>query len=167
MDNNFEKVSLGFAEFVSQLLHETFDAVLSAQNYQLEKYSEFEKALSLSNQQFKELYISDDEIKEKEIEIFGVSIKEKIQITNNLLTSIKRIIKDFDQEKAVEKNKLTNFGVTILEQKVIELIVDEKKEPIFMASIVIEGTTIGTTTDFDGNYTLETKSGTYNLIFSL
>ncbi|OFY89139.1 MAG: hypothetical protein A2236_04335, partial [Bacteroidetes bacterium RIFOXYA2_FULL_33_7] len=45
-------------------------------------------------------------------------------------------------------------------------IVDEKKEPIFMASIVIEGTTIGTTTDFDGNYTLETKSGTYNLIFS-
>lgn len=130
MDNNFDKVSLGFAEFVSQLLHETFDAVLSAQNYQLEKYSEFEKALSLSNGQFKELYISDDEINEKEIKIFGVSIKDKIQITSDLMTSIKEIVKDFNIEKGIEKNKLTNFGAAILEQKVIELLADEKKEKL-------------------------------------
>lgn len=130
MDNNFDKVSLGFAEFVSQLLHETFDAVLSAQNYQLEKYLEFEKALSLSSRQFKELYISDDEINEKEIKIFGVSIKDKIQITSDLMTSIKELVKDFDVEKGIEKNKLTNFGAAILEQKVIELLADEKKEKL-------------------------------------
>ncbi|MBI1937945.1 MAG: hypothetical protein HYS25_07450 [Ignavibacteriales bacterium] len=130
MDNNFDKVSLGFAEFVSQLLHETFDAVLSAQNYQLEKYSEFEKALSLSSRQFKELYISDDEINEKEIKIFGVSIKDKIQITGDLMTSIKEVVKDFDVEKGIEKNKLTNSGAAILEQKTIELLADEKKEKL-------------------------------------
>ncbi|MDY3070128.1 MAG: TonB-dependent receptor [Parabacteroides sp.] len=34
-------------------------------------------------------------------------------------------------------------------------VVDEKGEPVIGASIVVKGTTVGTVTDFDGNFTLE------------
>jgi hypothetical protein len=127
MENDFSKVSLGFAEFVSQLLHETFDAVLSAQNYQLEKYSEFEKALSISNEKFKELYLSDADIKSKEIEIFGVALAEKMIISDVLIAVITGTVKDFDQAKAISNNTLTKFGFDISQQAVLSAIVEEKK----------------------------------------
>jgi len=38
--------------------------------------------------------------------------------------------------------------------------------PLPFANVFIKGTTIGTTTDFDGNYTLQANSGTYTLVFS-
>lgn len=34
---------------------------------------------------------------------------------------------------------------------------DDKGEPVIGANVIIKGTTIGTTTDFDGNYSLDTK----------
>ncbi len=39
-------------------------------------------------------------------------------------------------------------------------------EPIMSANVMVEGTTIGTTTDFDGNYSLKLEEGTYTLVFS-
>lgn len=39
-------------------------------------------------------------------------------------------------------------------------------EPLSFASVVIKGTTIGTETDLDGNYTLTVDPGTYTLVFS-
>lgn len=39
-------------------------------------------------------------------------------------------------------------------------------EPLPFANVVIEGTTIGTTTDIDGNYSLEVKPGLYNVTAS-
>lgn len=126
----FEKVSLGFAEFVSQLLQETFDAVLSAQNYQIEKYSEFEKALSISDDKFKELYISDEDFQVKEIELFGVSITENMLVNENLLSSIKSIIAEFDVSKYIRNNKLTFDGKKELESNVIKLLVAEKRNKI-------------------------------------
>lgn len=130
---DFSKVSLGFAEFVSQLLHETFDAVLSAQNYQLEKYSALEKALGTSTLKFKELYITDDEIKEKEIEFFGAALMENMIIPDDMLISLKETVPDFDpemQDKAIRKGKLTPYGVTLLADFVLESLVAEKKGEI-------------------------------------
>ena len=40
------------------------------------------------------------------------------------------------------------------------------QEPLPFANVLIEGSTEGTTTDFDGLYTLELSEGTYTLIFS-
>ena len=37
-------------------------------------------------------------------------------------------------------------------------VVDEKGEPVIGASIVVKGTTVGTVTDFDGNFILEVPS---------
>ena len=39
-------------------------------------------------------------------------------------------------------------------------------EPMAFANVLVKGTTIGTTSDFDGKYQLELDAGTYTLIFS-
>ncbi len=51
--------------------------------------------------------------------------------------------------------------------KVFGKVTDEVGAPIFGASVYIEGTTVGTTTDFDGNYLIENApTGSYNLVAS-
>ena len=129
----FSKVSLGFAEFVSQLLHETFDAVLSAQNYQLEKYSALEKALGISTRDFRESFVNDDEIKEKEVELFGAPLSENMIIPDDLLSRVKELVPDFGpemQDKAIRKGKLTSYGVTLFADVPLESLVAEKKGEI-------------------------------------
>ena len=39
-------------------------------------------------------------------------------------------------------------------------------EPMAFANILVKGTTIGTTSDFDGKYQLELEPGTYTIVFS-
>lgn len=39
-------------------------------------------------------------------------------------------------------------------------------EPLSFANVIIKGTTIGTQTDMDGNYTISVKAGSYTLVFS-
>ena len=39
-------------------------------------------------------------------------------------------------------------------------------EPLAFANILVKGTTIGTTSDFDGKYQLELEPGTYTIVFS-
>lgn len=42
--------------------------------------------------------------------------------------------------------------------KVTGQVLDENGEPVIGASVVVKGTTIGTVTDFDGNFTLDVPS---------
>lgn len=44
-------------------------------------------------------------------------------------------------------------------------ITDEKKQPLSFAGVYAEGTTLGATSNIDGNYKLELKPGTYVLVF--
>jgi len=41
-----------------------------------------------------------------------------------------------------------------------------ENEPLPFANVFIKGTTIGTTTEFEGNYTIKVAPGTYTLVFS-
>jgi len=41
-----------------------------------------------------------------------------------------------------------------------------QNEPLPFANVFIKGTSIGTTTDFDGNYSIRAAAGTYTLVFS-
>lgn len=45
-------------------------------------------------------------------------------------------------------------------------VIDENKEPMIGVSILIVGTSTGTVTDFDGNYTLNVPQGSKELQFS-
>ena len=57
----------------------------------------------------------------------------------------------FGQEKAVITGKVTDKEMN--------------NEPLPFANVFIKGTSVGTTTDFDGNYTLF-KRGSATLVFS-
>jgi hypothetical protein len=92
MPNDFSKVSLGFAEFVSQLIHETFDAILDSQNYQLDKYNELESALNTPNSLFMNKYISKEEYIEFQISFLGFAPEKSIHLTQANIDLINSII---------------------------------------------------------------------------
>lgn len=61
-------------------------------------------------------------------------------------------------------------SVTFSQSKgtIIGIVLDKEvnNSPLPFANVFIKGTTIGTTTEFEGNYILQVKPGTYTLIFS-
>ena len=122
---NFSPVSLGFAEFVSQLIQETFEATLSAQNYQIEKYTELVNSLSLSDERFKEMYLSDDSLVEKELNIFDVIIVAKMSVKEDLFNIIEEI---FETTKGiVYQKRLTIDGAKKLKEYVLDSLITERK----------------------------------------
>ena len=46
------------------------------------------------------------------------------------------------------------------------IVTDETGEPLIGAGVLVEGTTIGTITGIDGDYTLSVPAGAVNLVFS-
>ncbi|MCB0510494.1 MAG: carboxypeptidase-like regulatory domain-containing protein, partial [Bacteroidetes bacterium] len=46
------------------------------------------------------------------------------------------------------------------------IIDDENAETLIGVSVVVEGTTIGTITDLDGNYSLSLDPGSYTIVYS-
>ena len=59
-------------------------------------------------------------------------------------------------------NNLT-FSQSIIIGKVID---EEFNETMPFANVLVKGTNIGVTTDFDGNYSINVQPGTYTLVFS-
>ncbi|WP_405221841.1 hypothetical protein [Dokdonia sp. Asnod1-B02] len=125
---NFSEVGLGFSEFVGQLLQETFDATLSAQNHQLEKYRELQEALNLSYDAFKKDYLNEEMIADKELAQFGALIENLGVITDDQLSYLET---QFDSLKGiVYRGKLTKDGVQKVKNLTIENLVDEYKGSI-------------------------------------
>lgn len=58
------------------------------------------------------------------------------------------------------------IAIGLQAQEVSGTITDENNAPIPGVSVIIEGTTTGTITDLDGNYTLKVEPGTVKLVFS-
>lgn len=125
---SFDKVSLGFAEFVSQLLRETFDAAIFSQNHQIEQYAQLEKSLNLSNDKFYEQYITHEALHEREIEVFGRAITPQSTIDENFVDLVKIIFTDI--KGILHNKKITINGAKIIKNFLIEEIVDEKKAAI-------------------------------------
>ncbi|MFR9165887.1 MAG: SusC/RagA family TonB-linked outer membrane protein [Dysgonomonas sp.] len=73
----------------------------------------------------------------------------------------------------MERLKLTilclflGIGIAMSQtQSVSGLVVDEAGEPVIGATVAVKGTTVGTTTDLDGNFSLSVPNGTKNLTVS-
>ena len=121
----FKEVSLGFAEFVSQLIQETFDAILSSQNYQLEKFQELESKLDLPNKLFAEMYLSEVEIENEIHLIYGTELKKNMVISKGLISILNEL---FDvPDEIISKGKLTSTGFVFLTDYAIDKIVDRHK----------------------------------------
>lgn len=127
MSNDFSKVSLGFAEFVSQLIHETFDAILDAQSYQLEKYSELENALTLSNKLFRKKYISDAEFLGFQEENLGFSPQKNSALSENNIDVLRTFFNPDDFVQSVEKKRLTDFGFKRIDEYCTDKLIESKK----------------------------------------
>lgn len=122
---NFNEISLGFAEFVAQLLQETFDAALSAQNHQIERYAELTNILNLSASQYSGLYLTNQDLLNKELELFGLPLKEEIMVTEEMLDRIENLVEDTSD--LIKEERLTSFGVSSLKDITLEITVEEKK----------------------------------------
>ncbi len=59
------------------------------------------------------------------------------------------------------------FSITAVAASISGKISDEKNQPLPFVNVYIKGTTIGTTANVDGNYSLELNPGEYNLVFRL
>ncbi|MCO6176226.1 hypothetical protein NHF50_14340 [Flavobacterium sp. NRK F10] len=122
---NFKEVSLGFSEFVSQLIQETFDAILSSQNYQLEKYAALESKLNLPNNAFIKNFISNDEIEAKKYEYFGFKIEKQMVVNENLINFLTETFES--NQNLVFNKKLTNAGYNAITEYVSDILVEERK----------------------------------------
>jgi hypothetical protein len=130
MATDFTKVSLGFAEFVSQLIHETFDAILDSQNYQLDKYTELEIALNTPNGMFQKNYLSEEDIKEYQLSIFGIELKANIPVTETISSTLNDIISTENIHKATQGNALTEYGLSALTEFSLSKLIELKKSKI-------------------------------------
>jgi len=63
---------------------------------------------------------------------------------------------------------LLTYGFTSAQTGTLagSIIDGEFVEPMAFANVIVKGTTIGTTSDFDGKYQLELEPGTYTIVFS-
>lgn len=64
---------------------------------------------------------------------------------------------------------LVGFLATAQEKGILKGLVTDKElnnEPLPFANVVLKGTTIGATTDFDGNYIFKVPAGTHTVVFS-
>jgi TonB-linked SusC/RagA family outer membrane protein len=59
-----------------------------------------------------------------------------------------------------------SMGITFAQTRVTGKVVDENGEPVIGASILVKGTTIGTVTDIDGNFTLTVPAEGKTLVIS-
>lgn len=63
---------------------------------------------------------------------------------------------------------LLTYGFTSAQTGTLagSIIDGEFVEPMAFANVIVKGTTVGTTSDFDGKYQLELEPGTYTIVFS-
>lgn len=121
-----QEVSLGFAEFVSQLIQETFEAVLSSQNYQLERYAELQGRLNLPNEAYRTAYHIDDKVGERVQQYFGFQLDRGAPVDQALNDFL---VDNFDDISTFidANNILTPVGYEAVEEFIINLIITEEK----------------------------------------
>lgn len=131
MDNDFSKVSLGFAEFVSQLIHETFDAILDSQNYQIDKYLGLEKALNTANIEFAKKYLSPEEINEHILDEVGFELKANMILTDEQIVSLSYILSEIESKEVI-KSKLNKIQYDEIYNHLLEVLINTKKSKLQM-----------------------------------
>ncbi len=97
-----------------------------------------------------------------DIDFTNTTIEE---ILNSILENTGLIYSIVDKDIVISKKKATKNSPQqefIIKGKVT----DETGESLIGVNIIIEGTTTGTVTDFDGNYTLEVSDPNISLVFS-
>ncbi len=125
--SDFQYVSLGFAEFVGQLLTETFEATINAQQYQLRRYTELQAAIDLPDEQFLLQFIDPQLVLTRETLIAGSPIARQMIVPPERQAFILELTEEFEEESVIFKNRLTNYGFEALRAVMDEQLVSEQK----------------------------------------
>ena len=125
--SDFQYVSLGFAEFVGQLLTETFEATINAQQYQLRRYAELQAAIDLPDEQFLLQFIDPQLVLTRETLIAGSPIARQMIVPPERQAFILELTEEFEEESVIFKNRLTNYGFEALRAVIDEQLVAEQK----------------------------------------
>ena len=72
----------------------------------------------------------------------------------------------FSTLRTMMLSALLLLGMAAEARVVTGVVKDQTGETIISATIMVQGTTIGTVTDFDGNYSIEVPDGATTLVFS-
>ena len=132
MNSDFSKVSLGFAEFISQLIHETSDAILDSQFYQIEKISEIKQMLELSNNEFRAKFILDSEFIIFQENLLGFKPELGLKLTEVQILNLNELLNEDELNIISKESKLTNLGLEVLIKYCEEKIVQLKKSKIIL-----------------------------------
>ena len=125
--SEFERVSLGFAEFVGQLLNETFEATVEAQQHQLRRSAELEAALNLNDTLFLQTYVDQQTVLDKEMEIAGAPIARQMLLHDSVQAGILSLTEEYEEESIIYQNRLTNYGFESLREVIDEIVVEEQR----------------------------------------
>ena len=78
---------------------------------------------------------------------------------------MKKII-DFSKRAAILLVLLLSTTVLVAQHRVTGVVKDALNEPVIGVNVVVRGTTIGTVTDFNGNYTIEVPNNSSILVYT-
>ncbi len=94
--------------------------------------------------------------------------KEKLSsVLNKLLKTYNVSIRYLDKQIIIKKRSINNISkaTTIIQEKISGFVFNEEGLPLPGATVLVEGTTNGVSTDFDGKYTIDANSNDI-LVFS-
>lgn len=164
---DFQYVSLGFAEFVGQLLTETFEATINAQQYQLRRYAQLQAAIDLPDEQFLLEYIEPQAVLARESLIAGQPIARQMVIVPERQAFILELTEAFEEESVIYKNRLTNYGFEALRTVIDGQLVSEQKATLQallnrleQARLVIDSGEINAKLELSSLYQSPTVTGT-------
>jgi|CXWL01.1.fsa_nt_gi hypothetical protein len=127
METDLSQVSLGFAEFVGQVLRETFEAVTGAQAHQTERVTALLEALELSPPEFQAKFLEPQDLQAAEISLFGEALTERMRLTGRIEEQIRRIVPEAELADASARGTLSASGFQLLRRLALENAVAESK----------------------------------------
>ncbi|TKG95459.1 SusC/RagA family TonB-linked outer membrane protein [Puteibacter caeruleilacunae] len=113
-------------------------------------------------------FYQDEHLKDNVIENLNVSNKSVEEVLREVLKSTDLSFKLVDKHIIVYEKKGAVAKAIAVQQnvEVTGTVTDEKGESLPGVSVIVKGTTVGVTTDFDGNYTLSMPADAKVLVFS-
>ncbi len=82
------------------------------------------------------------------------------------INSLKSILQRMKHLSLVFAMMLLCFSMAMAQRTITGIVTDESGEALPFANVFVEGTTVGTTTDIDGNYSLKVPEGATTIVIS-
>lgn len=128
--SDYTGVALGFAEFVGQLLTETFEATVKAQHYQIDRYVELQGMLDLPDEEFLARFVEPQAILDREVMLAGAPIARQMHIADEYQQQILELTEEFEDHSVIYRDRLTNYGFEALRRVIDEALVSEQKSQL-------------------------------------